>query len=769
MATDTLGESATGQFTLVVENVNDAPVVAGEVAAQTAPEDAAWQFTLPQGLFHDPDAGDTLSYSASLLPTPTLPTSGEGTGGDAAASAVAPLPAWLSFDAATGTFSGTPSNADVGALRLQVTATDAAGERASTEFNLGVANVNDAPTLSAPLASAGVRQGESLSFALPAGAFADEDARHGDRLSYSAALLPTDVSGGGGAAASAAAPLPAWLRFDAATGSFSGTPGNADVGAVAVQVTATDTLGESVSGQFTLVVENVNDAPVAGAAVGNLKLMQARAFEFNLPSGLFTDPDAGDQVNVSASLADGSTLPGWLSFDAAALKFSGVAPLAGSPLSVRLTATDGAGASASAEFAITVASGVELHGTAGADTLTGTDGDDVLDGGAGADTMNGGAGDDTYYVDLKTTILQVGDSVIEAADGGVDSVRFTTAGSVLGFGPSWGLAANVEHGRLEEYAANGTPSTSPYAVNDGGIAGNALDNHLAGNSLGNLLTGSSGSDVIQGGAGNDSLYELGRDSYATWTGYWVNEPLARDLLDGGAGNDTLYGHGSFAGDYDPSSRLFGINPVKPQFFIGGQGEDRLLPSLGKDVIAWNRGDGNDRLELRAGEVDNTLSLGGGVRAADLALERAGADLKLHAGTESLTLVNWYGGAKDLLTLQLVAEAAADFAPGGGDSLADQKIERFDFQTMAARYDSEQAAQPGLGRWSLAAAMAQFHLGGSDTEAVGGSLAHEYGLRGSLAGASFNGVLDVLKQDGFGAAPQALDRAALFRNDITRLV
>ena len=65
----------------------------------------AFSFTVPAGSFADIDAGDTLSYSATLA--------------DGGA-----LPAWLSFDAATQTFSGTPGNADVGSLSVRVTATD---------------------------------------------------------------------------------------------------------------------------------------------------------------------------------------------------------------------------------------------------------------------------------------------------------------------------------------------------------------------------------------------------------------------------------------------------------------------------------------------------------------------------------------------------------------------------------------------------------------------------------------------------------------------
>lgn len=53
----------------------------------------------------------------------------------------------MNFNAATRTFTGTPTNGDVGSLSLKVTATDDVGAKASDIFNVNVTNVNDAPEL----------------------------------------------------------------------------------------------------------------------------------------------------------------------------------------------------------------------------------------------------------------------------------------------------------------------------------------------------------------------------------------------------------------------------------------------------------------------------------------------------------------------------------------------------------------------------------------------------------------------------------------------
>jgi Ca2+-binding RTX toxin-like protein len=109
---------------------NAAPQVSSPLADQAANEDLSFSFAVPAGTFSDPDAGDELTYSATL--------------DDGSA-----LPAWLSFDAGTQTFSGTPLQADVGAIDVKVAATDGGGLSAEDTFALTVANVNDVPVVSA--------------------------------------------------------------------------------------------------------------------------------------------------------------------------------------------------------------------------------------------------------------------------------------------------------------------------------------------------------------------------------------------------------------------------------------------------------------------------------------------------------------------------------------------------------------------------------------------------------------------------------------------
>ena len=204
---------ATQSFTLAA--VNDAPVVANAIADQTSAEDAAWSFTVPAGTFADVD-------NASLALSATL---GDGK----------LLPSWLSFDAKTGTFSGTPPQDFDGEIELKVTATD--GSLSVSEvFKLDITPVNDAP-----VATGGDTSGDEDTAIKGTVGGTDID---GDKLTYS---LVEKVAG---------------LSLNA-DGSYSYKPADNFNGEVSFQYVANDGKVDSAPKTVTITVKPVNDAPVA--------------------------------------------------------------------------------------------------------------------------------------------------------------------------------------------------------------------------------------------------------------------------------------------------------------------------------------------------------------------------------------------------------------------------------------------------------------------------------------------------------------------------
>jgi Ca2+-binding RTX toxin-like protein len=641
-ATDLGGLSASDTFVLAIQNVNDAPTVANPIADQTVVEDAPFSIQVPANTFADQDANDTLTYHASLA---------NG----------AALPLWLIFNATTRTFSGTPDDAQVGSLDLRVTATDTGTLSAADVFTLTVTNVNEAPTVAAPLADQQATQGAGFSFVVPATTFVDVDP--GDSLTYSATLA-------GGAA------LPTWLSFNPATRAFTGTPQAGDVGAIDVRVTATDQGNLNTSDIFALTT-----AP-SGGTVGNDTLIGTSGHD--LLDGLAGDDVlrglAGNDTLIGGSgndLLDGGTgsdtMVGGLGSDTyvvsmgdtvveqaaqgfdtvqsdvtwtlganlEALTLTGTANIngTGNVLDNLLTGNSGAnvltggagndvyvigtgdmvvegvGAGTDtvlSEVTTTLSANVELLGLTGtaaingtgnslANGITGNGAANVLDGGTGSDLLAGLGGDDTYIVD------HIGDLVIELANNGVDQVQSAVTTT---------LAANVEHLTLTGDATiNGT--------------GNALDNVLKGNSATNLLSGANGHDTLRGGAGNDTV-------------------------NGGSGNDTF---------------LFG------------------------------RGDGQDLVQDNSGTADKVI-FDAGINPFDLVLSRQANDLRvlIHGSSDRINVQNWYlgttnqietiqaGNGQTLLNTQVnqLIQAMAGFTAQTGltwDQAIDQRPQ--DVQTILA--------------------------------------------------------------------------------------
>src|SRR5574340_767087 len=283
-------------------------------------------------LFSDADLihGDSLSYSA---------TCADGS----------PLPAWLTFDAATGTFSGTPGAGDAGTLNLMITATDAAGLSASAAFNLdvtGVTPTNDAP--SAQDDAVATDQSSAQTVITAASLLAnDTDPNTGDTLT---------LSGFDGVTASGnAVMLDALGNLVLDIGERYQSLGAGQAASDSFGYTISDAAGATSTATVNVTIEGMNDAPLAANPLADQATRQDAAFSFTIPADAFTDIDNGDTLDYAATLADGSTLPSWLSFDVATQTFSGT-PANGDvgSLNVLVTATDTGGLSASSVFSLDV-------------------------------------------------------------------------------------------------------------------------------------------------------------------------------------------------------------------------------------------------------------------------------------------------------------------------------------------------------------------------------------------------------------------------------
>jgi len=146
------------------------------------------------------------------------------------------------------------------------------------------------------------------------------------------------------------------LRWLANTTRNYEAPADADTNnTYIVQVRATDVAGNVTDKTITVTVTNVNEAPTVANPTVNQSAAAGVAFTYQFASNTFADVDAGDSLTYSATKADGSPLPSWLTFTPSTRTFSGT-PLAGDAgtLSVHAIATDSGSLSVYSSFDIAV-------------------------------------------------------------------------------------------------------------------------------------------------------------------------------------------------------------------------------------------------------------------------------------------------------------------------------------------------------------------------------------------------------------------------------
>jgi VCBS repeat-containing protein len=230
------------------------------------------------------------------------------------------------------------------------------------------------------------------------------------------------------------------FTVDAATGVLRTTqPLNYELASsYTILAKATDPDGASTQKSLTIVVTDVNEAPVASADAVAVNEDATSDNLWSLLLGNDSDPDNG-QTPTIASVSTTGTL-GTIVFDAATKtlryiadhdSFDSLAPGASVVDTFTYTVTDAAGLTSTATVSVTVtgiADGVRTIGGNGHDNLLGTGGEDLLTGGNGNDVLQGLGGHDVLFGNNGVDTLFGGDGNDVLAGGNGDDFLAGGAG-----------------------------------------------------------------------------------------------------------------------------------------------------------------------------------------------------------------------------------------------------------------------------------------------------------------------------------------------------
>lgn len=630
--------------------LNQSPMAVSPIAGQHADENKSYSFSIPSGTFSDPDAGDTLSYSATLS---------DGT----------VLPSWLSFDTVTRTFSGTPAHADIGQLAIKVTATDRAGLSVSSSFNLEVAapaqyivgnSMYSASSivLPAPLLNLSGTGSEDISLTGNSAANVIT-ANSGNDTLVAGSGLATLVGGIGNdtfvvnntrdviveqanqgnnsVLTSVSYVLPKHVQNLTGTGSANLTlTGNGEANVI-IANSGNDTLvaGTGLAtlvggiGNDTFKINNVDDVIIEQP--GNGKNTVITSVSYVLPANVqnMTGTGSGDLIltgndmnNVITGNAGNTTLVAGAG-NATLIAGSGLTTMIGGigndvfkvnnvndviieqaghgkntvmttvsyvlPENVQnITATGTADVMLTGNNLDNV-----IRGNSGNDTLIAGDGNDTLISGTGITTMIGGNGNDVFYVN------NVDDVISKQANTGKNTVITTV---------SYVLPENVQN-----ITASGKADVT-----------------LTGNNLNNVITGNAGNDTLIAGSGDATL--VAGAGLATLIGghgnntFKVNSSNDVIVAQADALSNKVYASASFALSgslrnltLTGNAALTGVAGDLSATITGNAGNDTLIGGIGNDTLIA----GSGIATLMGGAGSDTYKVN---NVSDVIVEQANSDI-----------------------------------------------------------------------------------------------------------------------------------------------
>ena len=456
---------------------------------------------------------------------------------------------------------------------------------------------NRAPEV-APIPTFEATETQAFSASIGADYFSDLDPN--DTLTFTATLV------GGGA-------LPAWLLFDTATGGFSGTPAAADIGSIAVEITATDAIGATVSSALILnTVENAGFDITGGS--GDDVLVGTQGDDF-IDGGSGNDSIsglAGDDVLIGNTGND--TIDGGDGDD--------------------LFIVEGAGL------------GKDVYtGGAGYDRIVGSAGDDVITFARfkrekRVEEIDAGAGYDVLLARSRRTTLDFSETMligVELIDAG--SHRTKIIGSQGADTITGGAGRNVFKGEGGDdvFLAWGTGLGKDVYNGGGGydrIVGSAGDDVISFA----RFSGDDRVEEIDGGAGYDVLQAQSRRATLDFSETTL---IGVELIDAGSHRTTVIG--SAGDDVITAGR-------RANTLIGGMGDDSLSGGAGNDRYKFSRHDGQDLIFDTGGSADVLAFTSLDIDKEDIWFSQTGDDLviDLVGSLDNIVISDWYLGTSNVI-------------------------------------------------------------------------------------------------------------------------
>ncbi|MEM7211641.1 MAG: tandem-95 repeat protein, partial [Pseudomonadota bacterium] len=657
---DSSGAATTGNVTVNVESVNNAPEIA-EIPVLEGVEDVFFTANLPSDAITDAD-GDVLLVEL------------RGPGGTA-------LPDWLDFDAETRAVSGLPPQDFNGDIVLELAVTDGRIET-TQEVTIRIAPVNDAPEVSDIITAAFNEDNMVLTIDLLANA-SDVD---GDDLDVANVALT--------------APTDRVINFtvDDETGMLTLTAGEyEDLPAldeldIDFSFDVTDGMAMPVSTSASVTITGQNDAPEItttgfeapenGLAVGTVEATDvdrgdvvtfvitggedAALFDIDLNSGVlsfraaqdFEMPGSADgdplyvveitandgalteTQEISVTLTDVTMLDAIATAEAESFDSEGAmdrVSYADSDGGILLTmdGSPGFGGFAAGDQLLGIETvtgssfGDLITGDMSANSIDGANGNDTINGGMGDDTLSGGANNDIFVVEADAgtdtiTDFTVGQDVIDVRAVGAVFDTLTIAADPSG--------TRITHPGGEIILLGITPTD--LSEDDFLLAPNAPAPTITATNSDDTLFELEGPLVLEGLGGDDRLRVISGD--ATLVGgtdddrYWVYEEDTVITENPGEGYDLAYVYTNYVlPDHVESATLQGIEDLSlaagstGAWLNGNAGNNTLTGGIGEDRLDGNAGDDT----LDGGEGDDVLEGGIGRDVFVIGLD-AGEDIAL---------------------------------------------------------------------------------------------------------------------------------------------